>query len=155
MTIDREFLAQTIWGGSMLPAYAYAAGSPGAPAGPGPISPHSPRSTPRTRQADLKAAGYGPGGKRLDVEIRYNAGEKTSDGDAVADMWRPLNVAVSFVNADAHTHFAFCASKAISTSHARLARRLSRPAEFSGAGVERELRRSTIPAGRTRRSTLC
>ena len=56
----------------------------------------------------LKAAGYGPGGKTLNVEIRYNTSENhQTTAIAVADMWRPLNVVTSFVNTDAKTHFAY------------------------------------------------
>ena len=110
MTIDREFLAQTIWGGSMAPAYSLV--PPGvADYGP-PVEPDFATLAPIDAEARalelLKAAGYGPGGKRLDVEIRYNTSENhQATAIAVADMWKPLNVAVSFVNSDARTHFAY------------------------------------------------
>ena len=109
MTIDREFLAQTIWGGSMLPAYALV--PPGVP-GVKPVEPDFAKLAPIDAEAQalklLAEAGYGPRGKMLNVEIRYNSSENhQATAIAVADMWRPLNVTVSFVNSDAKTHFAY------------------------------------------------
>ncbi len=109
MTIDREFLADTIWGGSMLPAYALV--PPGIP-GIKPVEPDFAKLAPIDAETEalklLAEAGYGPHGKTLDVEIRYNSSENhQTTAIAVADMWRPLNVTVSFVNTDAKTHFAF------------------------------------------------
>ena len=109
MTIDREFLAETIWGGSMLPAYALV--PPGIP-GMKPVEPDFAALAPIDAEAEalklLAEAGYGPHGRTLDVEIRYNSSENhQATAVAVADMWRPLNVTVSFVNADAKTHFAY------------------------------------------------
>ncbi len=109
MTIDREFLAETLWGGSMLPAYAFT--PPGLP-GAEPVRADFAELAPIDAEAEalrlLKQAGYGPGGKTLNVEIRYNTSENhQTTAIAIADMWRPLNVVVSFVNTDAKTHFAF------------------------------------------------
>ena len=109
MTIDREFLADTIWGGSMLPAYGLTPpGLPGAETVKSDFADLAPIDAEEEAKRLLKAAGYGPGGKTLNVEIRYNTSENhQTTAIAVADMWRPLNVVVSFVNADAKTHFAF------------------------------------------------
>jgi ABC-type oligopeptide transport system substrate-binding subunit len=109
MTIDREFLAETIWGGSMLPAYALV--PPGIP-GVKPVEPDFAALAPIDAETEalklLAQAGYGPHGRTLDVEIRYNSSENhQATAVAIADMWRPLNVTVSFVNADAKTHFAY------------------------------------------------
>ena len=109
MTIDREFLAQTIWGGSMLPAYALV--PPGIP-GMKPVEPDFAALAPIDAEVEalklLAQAGYGPHGRVLNVEIRYNSSENhQATAIAVADMWRPLNVTVSFVNTDAKTHFAY------------------------------------------------
>ena len=109
MTIDREFLADTIWGGSMLPAYAL---TPPGIAGVNPVAPDFAALAPIDAEAEAKrllaTAGYGPGGKTLDVEIRFNSSENhQATAVAVADMWRPLNVVTSFVSTDAKTHFAY------------------------------------------------
>ena len=109
MTIDREFLADTIWGGSMLPAYALV--PPGIP-GQAPVEPSFAALAPIDAEAEalklLAQAGYGPQGRVLNVEIRYNSSENhQATAIAIADMWRPLNVTVSFVNTDAKTHFAY------------------------------------------------
>ena len=109
MTIDREFLADTIWGGSMLPAYAL---TPPGIAGVNPVAPDFAALAPIDAEAQarrlLAEAGFGPGGRTLDVEIRYNSSENhQATAVAVADMWRPLNVVTSFVSTDAKTHFAY------------------------------------------------
>jgi ABC-type oligopeptide transport system substrate-binding subunit len=109
MTIDREFLAETIWGGSMLPAYALV---PPGIAGVKPVEPDFAALAPIDAEAQalklLGEAGYGPQGRVLNVEIRYNSSQNhQATAIAVADMWRPLNVTVSFVNTDAKTHFAY------------------------------------------------
>jgi ABC-type oligopeptide transport system substrate-binding subunit len=109
MTIDREFLAETIWGGSMLPAYGLV--PPGIP-GVKPVEADFAALAPIDAESEalklLAEAGYGPQGRPLNVEIRYNSSENhQATAIAVADMWKPLNVTVSFVNTDAKTHFAY------------------------------------------------
>ncbi|ACL60918.1 peptide ABC transporter substrate-binding protein [Methylobacterium nodulans] len=109
LAIDREFLAEAVWGETMLPAYSL------TPAGldnalPPPEMPGrelSPLEREDRAVALLRQAGFGPGATPLTVEIRYN----TTDNNrnmmvAIADMWRVLNVRTSFVNTDAKTHFA-------------------------------------------------
>ena len=60
----------------------------------------------------LKAAGYGPGGKKLTVEIRYNTSENHKNTSvALANMWKPLNVDVKLVNTDLKTHYALLRDK--------------------------------------------
>ena len=60
----------------------------------------------------LKAAGYGPGGKKLTVEIRYNTSENHKNTSvALANMWKPFNVDVKFVNTDLKTHYALLRDK--------------------------------------------
>jgi oligopeptide transport system substrate-binding protein len=109
MSIDREFLAETIWGGAMAPAYAL---TPPGIEGVNPIESDFAALAPIDAETEalklLAEAGYGPGGKPLHVEIRFNTSEThQTTAIAVADMWRPLNVTVSFVNADSKTHFAY------------------------------------------------
>ena len=109
MTIDREFLAGTIWSGSMLPAYALTPpGIPGAQTVKADFADLAPIDAEAEAKRLLDAAGYGPGRKTLDVEIRYNSSENhQTTAIAIADMWRPLNVVTSFVNTDAKAHFAY------------------------------------------------
>lgn len=109
MTIDREFLARTIWGGAMAPAYAL---TPPDIEGVNDVRADFAALAPidaETLALKLLAqAGYGPGAKPLNVEIRFNTNEThQTTAIAIADMWRPLNVTVSFVNADSKTHFAY------------------------------------------------
>jgi oligopeptide transport system substrate-binding protein len=109
MTIDREFLAQTIWGGAMAPAYAL---TPPGVEGVGAVISDFAALAPIDAETEalklMRQAGFGPGGKPLNVEIRFNTSEThQTSAIAIADMWRPLNVTVSFVNADSKTHFAY------------------------------------------------
>ncbi len=109
MTIDREFLAQTIWGGAMAPAYALTPpGVEGVNAVESDFATLAPIDAETQALKLLGQAGYGPGRKPLNVEIRFNTSEThQTTAIAIADMWRPLNVTVSFVNADSKTHFAY------------------------------------------------
>jgi oligopeptide transport system substrate-binding protein len=108
MVMDREFIAEQIWGGTMVPAYSFVPpgiGNYGKPA----AAAWADRS-PIEREDDAKkllaAAGFGPG-KPLKVEIRYN----TTDNNrrtvvAVADQWKQIGVETTFINTDGKTHFA-------------------------------------------------
>ncbi|ACA19661.1 extracellular solute-binding protein family 5 [Methylobacterium sp. 4-46] len=109
LAIDREFLAEAVWGESMLPAYSL------TPAGldnalPPPEMPGrdlSPLEREDRAVALLREAGYGPGGRPLPVEIRYNTTDNNRNTMvAIADMWQPLGVSTRLVNTDAKTHFA-------------------------------------------------
>jgi oligopeptide transport system substrate-binding protein len=108
MVVDREFLAEKIWSGAMLPAYRFTPpGIPGYEAAAAQWKDLSPIDREDQALALLKAAGYGPGGKPLHVEIRYNTSENHKNtAIALADMWKALGVETSFVNADINTHFA-------------------------------------------------
>jgi oligopeptide transport system substrate-binding protein len=109
MTIDREFIAEQIWGGTMLPAYGFVPpgiGNYGKPAVPA-WADKSPIDREDEAKKLLAAAGFGPG-KPLKLEIRYN----TTDNNrrtvvAIADQWKQIGVETSFINTDARTHFAF------------------------------------------------
>jgi oligopeptide transport system substrate-binding protein len=108
MAIDREFIAEQIWGGTMIPAYSFVPpgiGNYGKPV----AAPWAEKSAiEREDEAKklLAAAGFGPG-KPLKVEIRYN----TTDNNrrtvvAIADQWKQIGVETTFINTDARTHFA-------------------------------------------------
>lgn len=108
LVIDREFIAEDIWGGTMLPAY-------------GVIPPHIgnygeraeadfKNASPLDREEEAKkllaAAGFGPGSP-LKLQLRYN----TTDNNrrtviAIAEQWKALGVETSFINTDGKTHFA-------------------------------------------------
>jgi oligopeptide transport system substrate-binding protein len=108
MAIDREFLAKTIWGGAMAPAYAFV--PPGIDNYAGGVALDFRGLSPIEREERarelLKEAGYGEE-RPLPVEIRYNTSENNkATAIAVAEMWKPLGVVTSLVNADAKTHFA-------------------------------------------------
>jgi oligopeptide transport system substrate-binding protein len=110
LAIDREFVAEEIWSGTMLPAYSFVPpgiGNYGEPAYL-PYRTASPIEREDQAKALLEAAGFGPGGKPLKVEIRYN----TTDNNratvvALANMWKALGIETAFVNTDAKTHFAY------------------------------------------------
>lgn len=114
MVIDREFLAEQIWGGTMLPGYSF------IPPGIGIYEPAyadwkdlSPIEREDKAKELLRQAGYGPGGKKLTVEIRYNTSENHKNTSvAMADMWKPLGVETKFINTDIKTHYAVLRDKA-------------------------------------------
>jgi ABC-type oligopeptide transport system substrate-binding subunit len=115
MAVDREFLAEQIWGGTMIPAYAFV--PPGVANYPGATPTFdwkdlSPIDREEKAKALLKEAGFGPGGNKLTVEIRYNTSENHKNTSvALADMWKGLGVETKFVNTDLKTHYAFLRDK--------------------------------------------
>ena len=114
MMVDREFLAEEIWGGTMLPAYAFV--PPGVANAGAPVTMAfkslSPIEREDTAVALLKEAGYGPGQQKLMIEIRYNTSENHKNTSvALADMWKPLNVEARLVNSDIKTHYALLRDK--------------------------------------------
>jgi len=108
LVIDREFIADEIWGGTMLPAYGVI---------PPNIGNYGERAeadfkgtSPLDREDEAKkllaAAGFGPG-MPLRVQLRYN----TTDNNrrtviAIAEQWKAIGVETSFINTDGKTHFA-------------------------------------------------
>jgi oligopeptide transport system substrate-binding protein len=114
MVIDRDFLAEDIWGGTMIPAYSFVPPGIGNYGEPAAVSwkDMSPIDREEKAKALLKEAGYGPGGKKLTVEIRYNTSENHKNTSvALANMWKPFNVDVKFVNTDLKTHYALLRDK--------------------------------------------
>jgi oligopeptide transport system substrate-binding protein len=113
MVVDRDFLAEAIWGGTMIPAYSLV--PPGIANYGAPVVPDWAGLSLSERESQAKAvlaeAGFGPGGKTLQVEIRYNSSENHKNTCvALADMWRRLGVETTLVNADAKSHFALLQS---------------------------------------------
>ncbi|MGI9481957.1 MAG: peptide ABC transporter substrate-binding protein [Hyphomicrobiales bacterium] len=113
MLIDREFLAEEIWGGTMVAGYSFVPpgiGNYGEPA----YADYKDMSVidkEDKAKALLKEAGFGPDNP-LKVEIRYNTSENHKNtAVAIADMWKPLGVEVSLLNTDTKTHYAHLRDK--------------------------------------------
>ena len=108
MAMDREFVADQIWGQTMLPAYSFmppGVGNYGEPAYME-YKETSPIDREEKAKALLKEAGFGPG-KPLKVEIRYNTTDNNRNTViAIADQWKQIGVETSFINTDGKTHFA-------------------------------------------------
>lgn len=109
LQIDREFIADRIWGSTMLPAY-------------GVIPPHignyGERAELDFRYASvmeredeakrlLASAGFG-NGVPLEVEFRFNTTDNNRNTAlAIAEQWRAIGVETRFVETDYRTHFAY------------------------------------------------
>ncbi len=109
LVIDREFLADAVWGQTMAPAYALC--PPGLDhARPSPeLEGREVPPIDREEQAAalLAQAGYGQG-HPLQIEYRFNTTDNNRNtAIALADMWRAVNIETRFVNTDAKTHFAY------------------------------------------------
>ena len=67
----------------------------------------------KTKQKRLLAeAGFGPGGEKLVVEIRFNNSENhRATAVAIADMWKAVGVESRLLATDATTHYAFLREK--------------------------------------------
>jgi len=114
MVIDREFLAERIWSGTMEPSYSF------VPPG---IESYGPPATAAWKDIDLyeredeakrllTEAGFGPGGQKLEVEIRFNNSENhRATAVAIADMWKVLGVETRLLATDARTHYAYLREK--------------------------------------------
>ena len=114
MVIDREFLAERIWGGTMEPGYSFV--PPGIESYGAPATVAWKDIDPFEREDEAKRllaeAGFGPGGEKLEVEIRFNNSENhRATAVAIADMWKTLGVATRLLATDATTHYAFLREK--------------------------------------------
>ncbi len=109
MLIDREFLADEIWGNTMVPGYSFVPpgiGNYGEPAYAD-YKAMSPIEREDKAKALLAEAGFGPS-KPLKVELRFNMTDNNKAGVvAVADQWKQAGIETRFVSTDAKTHFAF------------------------------------------------
>lgn len=114
MVIDREFLAERIWGGTMDPGYSFV--PPGIESYGAPATVAWKDLDPFKREDEAKRllaeAGFGLGGKKLAVEIRFNNSENhRATAVAIADMWKSLGVGTRLLATDATTHYAFLREK--------------------------------------------
>ena len=108
MLIDREFIAEEIWGETMLPAYAFVPpgiGNYGEPAYADYKDMSALDREDKAREL-LKEAGFDEANP-LKLEISYNTSENHKNtAVAIADMWKPAGITVSLLNSDVKTHYA-------------------------------------------------
>lgn len=108
LAIDREFLAERIWAGTMLPAYSV------IPPGIGHYGERAEldfkMASPLEREDEarrlLAAAGFGPGLPLL-LELRYNRSDNNRRTIlAIAEQWKAVGVEASLFETDSASHFA-------------------------------------------------
>lgn len=112
MVVDRDFLARTIWGGTMAPSFSFV--PPGIPSygTPAMVTWKDESQFDREDEAKrlMKAAGYGPG-HPLHLSLRYSQSENNQlTVIAVADMWKVLGVTTELIVSDSTSYFAFLQS---------------------------------------------
>ncbi|MCJ2015619.1 peptide ABC transporter substrate-binding protein [Methylobacterium sp. J-076] len=110
LVIDREYLAQALYGGTMSAAYFLC-----------PDGLDNYRTPPETEGRQglpidheeearglLAAAGFDPKTNPLQIEYRFNMSDNNRNtAVALAEMWRDLGIVTRFVYTDAKTHFAY------------------------------------------------
>ncbi len=114
MVIDRDYLAERIWGGTMEASYSFV--PPGIESYGAPESVVWKDTDPFEREDEarrlLTEAGFGERGQKLKVEIRYNNSENhRATAVAIAEMWKALGVETRLFAVDAVTHYAFLREK--------------------------------------------
>jgi oligopeptide transport system substrate-binding protein len=109
MAIDRDFLAEKIFGGAQLPTFNMVpSGMQGYTSPKAEIADMDQLDREDAAKALLKDAGYGEGGKPLNIDIRYNTNENHKKvAIAVADMWKALGAKVTTQNLDVKAHYAY------------------------------------------------
>ena len=113
MAIDREFIAEEIWGGTMVPGYSFVPPGIGNYGDPAYADYKDLSMIDREDKALalLEEAGFGPDSP-LTLEIRYNTSENHKNTAlAIADMWQPLGIEVKLLNTDTATHYAHLRDK--------------------------------------------
>ncbi|MCT7374441.1 peptide ABC transporter substrate-binding protein [Chelativorans salis] len=109
MVVDREFLADEIWAGAMLPAYSLVPPGIGNYEGGGATvdwADMSPLDREDRAIELMKEAGVGPDNP-ITLEISYNSSENHKNtSTAIADMWKPLGVNVTYRVQDLSAHYA-------------------------------------------------
>jgi oligopeptide transport system substrate-binding protein len=110
LLIDREFIGDQIWSGTMLPAYSFVPPGTGNYGDPAFLSDITESSIDREAKARelLQQAGFGPGLKELKVEIRYNTTDNNRNTVvAIGNMWKEAGIETTYINTDGKTHFAY------------------------------------------------
>ncbi|MEM7695554.1 MAG: peptide ABC transporter substrate-binding protein [Pseudomonadota bacterium] len=109
MAIDREFLAEEIWSGSMIPAYSLVPPGVANYVDDQPVLDYAKMSMLDREDEAVRLmteAGFGPDNP-LEVEISYNTAEDhRNTATAIAEMWRPLGVTVTYNQRDLSAHYA-------------------------------------------------
>jgi oligopeptide transport system substrate-binding protein len=111
MAVDRDFLAHDIFNDSKMPIYSLV--PPGLQNYGEPSKADFASMSQLDREdkavALMKEAGYGEGGKPLNIEIRYNTNPNHQKAaTAVADMWKKvLGANVTLMNLDISAHYAY------------------------------------------------
>jgi oligopeptide transport system substrate-binding protein len=113
MVVDRDFLAEEIWGGTMLPGYSLV--PPGTNNyGDVAVLPYKDQPLLDREEAAKKLlaeAGYGPNNP-LKLQIIYNTSENHKNtSTAIADMWKAIGVETTLFNRDTATHYALLRDK--------------------------------------------
>ena len=106
MAIDRDFIAEKVWGNSMIPGYSFVPpGIQGYEASVADYSEMSQIDREEEARKILEELGITPE-KPLKMEIHYNTSENHKNtAVAIQDMLKPLGVEVSMVNTDTKTHY--------------------------------------------------
>jgi oligopeptide transport system substrate-binding protein len=113
MSIDREFLAESIWGDTMVAGYSFVPPGIGNYGEPAFADYKDMDQLDREDEAKklLAEAGYSEANP-LEIEIRYNTSENHKNtAVAIADMWKPIGVTVKMLNTDTKTHYAHLRDK--------------------------------------------
>lgn len=111
MAVDRDFLSSEIYSGAQLPLYSMV--PPGMEGYEKPAVPDFAGLSQIDREDKavelMKQAGYGKGGKPLNLEIRYNTNSNHERvATAIADMWKTtFGAKVTLTNLDVASHYAY------------------------------------------------
>jgi oligopeptide transport system substrate-binding protein len=109
MVIDRDFLADEVWTGTMVPAYSLVPPGIGNYEGGGAVAEYA--DMDQLDREDLalelmKEAGFGPDNP-IELEISYNTSENHKNtATAIADNWKTIGINVTYNVRDASAHFA-------------------------------------------------
>lgn len=110
MSVDRDFLANEIYSGAQIPTYSLVPdGLGGYEAAKADFADISQLDREDKAIELMTEAGYGEGGKPLNIEIRYNTNPNHERvATAVADMWKnTFGANVTLTNLDVASHYAY------------------------------------------------
>jgi len=108
LQIDREFIADRVWGGTMLPAYGVIPPHIGNYGERAELDFRHASILEREEEAKRLLASAGFGNVPLQVEFRFNTTDNNRHtAEAIAEQWRAIGVETRFVETDFRTHFAY------------------------------------------------
>ena len=108
LQVDREFIADRIWGGTMLPAYGVIPPHIGNYGERAELDFRHASVLEREEEAKRLLAAAGFGSVPLQIEIRFNTTDNNRrTAEAIAEQWRAIGVETRFVETDFRTHFAY------------------------------------------------